>query len=126
MKYYKVVQNHGGKLFPLVHPAIGVEYKVDEWTKPLEGTQLICLDSLIEAKRWSDNWNGEIWECEVIKTKSIPIFLLKGNIDTYNVLDFIKKISKLKKSKKKFTHLLDKASYVFCDSIKLTQKVCYY
>lgn len=121
--YYKVVYNYKEKLLPLVHCFIGVEYKVNEWTKPIEGTHLICVDNINDAIFWNKLYGGEIWECEVIKTKKTPVFLKKSNAFTDNVREFINKIIKLKRAKKKFTHLLQKGDYVFCDAIKLTKRV---
>ena len=89
MAYYKVVQKINNKLFSLVHPSIGIEYEINKWTKPLEGTHLMCLDNLEGANWWKKSYDGEIWECEIIKTKKIPVFLNRGNATTENVLKFI-------------------------------------
>lgn len=121
--YYKVVSEVNGKLLPLVHSDIGVQYKIGEWTKPLPNSHLFCFDNIEEARRWAIEWDGLLFKCEIIKSKSNPIFLYEGNLDTINVINFLNKINKLKRNKKAFTHLLNECDFVTCDAIKLVNEI---
>lgn len=126
---YKVVSNVNGKLLPAVHYTLGPEYKLKEWVKPeIQGTQLMCWNSLDRARIFAGVSGGYIYKCEYVKTKQLPIFLRGGNAFTNYVEDFLNNILKLKKKRKKFSNLSQfnpekDSEVVFCDKIKLLERV---
>lgn len=127
--YYKVVNSNlssafisSGMVLNSIH--FTVLYKINEWVEPtIKGSKLMVFDSLEEAENFLNifGWGDVIYKCEAKNPNKTGLFI-KGNMYIYNDL---LKILDLKRKKKKFSHLLDEPipGTIFCDAVKLVEKV---
>jgi len=118
--FYKVVDNRLRSARIFYKNGLCVKYQVGSFVYPLvEYTKLFVFDSLWAADKFcSYDWE-DIYECEVINPSN--------DISYYcPTIDDILKMAKARKNKKKFSHLTESIGYegtVFCDAIKLLERI---
>lgn len=127
--YYKVVNDNMSSAY-IGSGCIGnykeliIYYKIDDWVKPrIKGSKLMVFDSLENAQYFMDHcgWGYYIFKCEVKNPSKKGVFVKAD----YSLAERLLKIINLKNKKKKFTDLLDKPirGTIFCDAVKLVEKV---
>ncbi len=130
MKYYKVVTNQLQSVMVPKRSELCITYIIGEFVKShIKGSKLFVFKSRHDAESFQYGVGGSIYECEVINpNNNISVFqTIRWDKKIWDVLS---KIWKLKRSKKKFTHLLFINEYcnippgsVFVDEVKLVKQI---
>lgn len=109
---------------------IGIQYILDQWVEPsIPGTNLMVFDSIDHAKMCKKKYsfwkNHVIFECEVKNPSKKGLFL-----STVHQIYNLEKIAKLRKNKKKYTHLCKMnrddslpEGTIFCKAVKILKEV---
>jgi hypothetical protein len=110
--------------------SIGIQYILDKWVEPkIQGTNLMVFDSIENAKKCKKKYhfwkNHVIFECEVKNPSKKGLFL-----PTVNQIYGLEKIAKLRRNKKKYTHLCKMnrgdslpEGTIFCKAVKILREV---
>ena len=127
--YYKVVGRDlcscvVGQFFNRSRPSFCVQYKVGEFVKPkIPHTKLMIFETYRQAQNFSSSYN-RIFKVEAKNVKRVGIFL---DIWSTSFNKDISKMLKLKKQKKKYTHLMYQTikGTLFASEIKLIREIEY-
>lgn len=128
--YYKVVNNKlqsacASTWIDSYRGRFNTQYILGEWVKPkVIGSQFMVFEDFQSAKRFRDEFccrkSYYIYKCIVKTPRKSGAFA--------SVIWDIDKILKLKKQKKKYTHLISEyikppTGTIFCSAIKLIERV---
>lgn len=103
-----------------------ITYKVGKWVKPhIEGSNLMVFDNLSDAIAFTEKDIGDrIYECAILNPSKTGIIFSS----IYDIEQYMKKVLKLKKMKKKYKHLvrgLTPKGTIFCSAVKLIKEIKY-